>query len=291
MSQYRPICTTIGEYTPPTIRSYLRYALLEGVSRYNAVAVDQQRLLATPRVQFLCMHSVFSDEERGFARLVETLAKTHTFVSYSEAVHRVRSGVIDRPYLSFSFDDGMKNNAVAARILKQFGVKACFFVITDIVNEKDYNALAEFCRGRLGGPAVDFLSWKEIEELKSMGHEIGSHTASHRRLSDLSRKQIIAELEYSRTRIAEFVGPPEHFAWPYGRATDAPTTIVEIAAEAGYTSCASGARGCHISKSVDTAAAIYIRRDHIMCNWPERHIKYFLSTNVAIASSSSTLWP
>src|SRR5690606_325826 len=100
-------------------RHYARYMALQALSYVNAP--KYQGIFETPRIQFLYFHHIYGDESGNFDRLVRTLSKTHTFISHSEAVDRLFSNKVDRPYISWSSDDGFKNNLAAAKILERYG--------------------------------------------------------------------------------------------------------------------------------------------------------------------------
>ncbi len=86
-----------------------------------------------PRVHLPYLHTVPPHEEDSFRRLLTELRRDHTFISYSEAVERILTGDVDRPYLAFSFDDGFESNVRTARILEEFDTVGCFFVATRFI--------------------------------------------------------------------------------------------------------------------------------------------------------------
>ncbi|MGO9171304.1 MAG: polysaccharide deacetylase family protein, partial [Rhodomicrobium sp.] len=193
--------------------------------------------------------------------------------------------------MTFSFDDGMKNNIRAAEILREYGASCCFFVCTDMIGEKRFERIREFCRERLHFAPVEFLEWSDLEHMRSMGHEIGSHGASHSRLSGLDKARLKHELESSRDVLSARFEPPRHFAWPYGRVSDAPRNLGKNVIEAGYDSCASALRGCHVSPAGQDRASLCIRREHILANWPLEHVLFFLSKSASKATAADNIWP
>src|SRR5882762_5586389 len=95
--------------------------LARGVALSTLAALDRLRgrkaLLARPRVQVFYFHHIFRDEEDVFRKLLRALSSDHVFIGYSEGVERIRTNRIDRPYVCFTSDDGLRNNLSAARIL------------------------------------------------------------------------------------------------------------------------------------------------------------------------------
>jgi len=105
--------------------------------------------------------------------------------------------------VSLTFDDGYLNHIVIARYLAALGVRATFFIITH---------LKEF-EGKL------LLSQYEefIAELAKLGHEVGSHTCTHRVLTELSQNELEKELRESKRYLEDVLGREVHgLAYPYG---------------------------------------------------------------------------
>jgi peptidoglycan/xylan/chitin deacetylase (PgdA/CDA1 family) len=83
--------------------------------------------------------------------------------------------------------------------------------------------------------AQQFLSWDDVRALSSAGFEIGSHTATHPILSNVSTEQLQTELRESRSAIEAQTGRPcRALAYPNGRARDIGDAVAAAAAEAGY---------------------------------------------------------
>src|SRR5256714_4400504 len=84
-------------------------------------------------------------------------------------------------------------------------------------------------------PPAEYASvtWEQIREMSRGGIEVGSHTASHPILPNVSREHVRRELVESRQRIAAETGRPvELFCYPNGNYNDAVRREVE---RAGYT--------------------------------------------------------
>lgn len=243
------------------------------------------------RVQFLYLHHIFEDEEAGFRRVLQYLNRRHALIGYSEAVERVWSGEIDRPYICFSFDDGLKNCLSAARILDEFGVPGCFFICPAMVGETDSQKLREFCVRKLTLPPTELLTWDDAETLLANGHEIGSHTMSHHVLSRITSEQAQDEIASSHEVLTRRLGSVKHFAWPEGLYSCFTATAARTVFQAGFQSCASAERGCHVNKVETVRSDLCIRRDYIGAKWPLSHIAYFLMANSQFASAKSNQWP
>lgn len=73
-----------------------------------------------------------------FKLQIEYLNKHFNIISLSEAIERGKNGDTLKGYLVITFDDGFSDcYNLAYPILKKYGVKATFFLITDTIDNKD----------------------------------------------------------------------------------------------------------------------------------------------------------
>lgn len=87
-----------------------------------------------------------------------------------------------------TFDDGHESNySHALPILQSYGLKATFFIITDLVGKQGY------------------LNWKKITEMYESGMEIQSHTHTHPNVSELDELEVTAELTISKKLIEDHI--------------------------------------------------------------------------------------
>lgn len=273
---------------PDGIREQIRKRVLTGLAAVNSLNGLNQSLLR-PRVQFLYLHHVFHDEEQRLEELLQRLSADHVFISYSEAVARAISGDIDQPYITFSFDDGFKNNLKAAKILNDYNASACFFLNPAIIGEIEYNVIEKYCRNRLNFPPVEFLSWQDVEQIQQWGHEIGGHTMDHKNMAEISREEITRDLIQCTLILKDRCGQISHFAFPYGRYEHFSETGRKAVFDAGYQSCASVVRGCHFPHNkLIPHSELCILRDHIILDWNQDHIIYFIGRNAKKVSFDYT---
>jgi peptidoglycan/xylan/chitin deacetylase (PgdA/CDA1 family) len=123
-----------------------------------------------------------------------------------------------------TFDDGaVSDRLVAAALLNENGFGATFYVVAGFLNRRGH------------------LSVSHLRELAGLGFEIGSHSMSHRWLSDLDTAGLRDEIVNSKDRLQQVLGAPvQHFACPGGRLSRA---AVRLAREAGYLSLATSQLG------------------------------------------------
>ncbi len=277
-----PFTTTfkeVSKYHGKSVRHYLRSFALDGLSLLESSSIENR--FHEPRIHFLYFHHIFKDEKVPFERLVSRLAKTHTYISHSEAVERLISGNVDRPYISWSSDDGFKNNLDAAQILQNHGASCCFFVNPYSIGLTDFNAIAEFCKERLVMPPVEFMNWGDLDVLLQNGHEIGSHTLKHDFVQQMAIEDFKKDLRESKHVLEKHCGPIRHFAYPYGKFEYFTQEAFEAVFEAGYDSCSTAVRGCHFTDTEGISKEkLFIRRDQIIAAWKGSHIDYFISNSV-----------
>jgi peptidoglycan/xylan/chitin deacetylase (PgdA/CDA1 family) len=224
--------------------------------------------------------------------LIDLLAVDHTFISHSEATQRLQRGPIDRPYVSLSFDDGFASNARTGRLLAQRGIQACFFITTNFIGTQGLADARAFFRGSVGVDEAA-LTWDQVESLLGFGHEIGNHTQSHLALAQLSRTQVEDEIGGAAATLERRLGSrPTHFAWPYGQLRHANGAVPSVAFATGHETCASAVRGAHACTASSTGVAKpFIRRDHMMAEWPLRHALYFIGRSARSAEAMNNEWP
>ena len=140
-----------------------------------------------------------------------------TFTRLLELVKGDQSVGWRRPLAIVTFDDGYRDNlSVAAPILEELGVPACFFVATGSIGSAH-----RFAWARDAGRDLPLMSWEDVRQLRRRGFEIGSHTVTHRRMSELSDAELEAELFESRRALEDELGEGIRvFAYPFGRTHD-----------------------------------------------------------------------
>ncbi len=130
-----------------------------------------------------------------------------------DAFYQGKLNSMNKPLLLISFDDGIKNNTNAAIILKEFNLKAFFFIIPDFVEtpiEKQKEYFLKNIRPSINldidTNLEDFnaMNWQEINNLLKDGHLVGSHTKSHTLIAKASSKtNSVIEIADSKMIIAK----------------------------------------------------------------------------------------
>ncbi|WP_270796563.1 polysaccharide deacetylase family protein [Aeromonas sp. QDB11] len=171
-------------------------------------------------------------------------------------IHRLQYG---KKYLMITADDGYQDNLTRMLpLLEKYGYKAVVYVVTG----EGYN------RWDVEHPTnpdtkVSLMSCEQVKALAASGHvEIGGHTLTHPRLSQLTAEQQAHEIQENKRQLEALLGHPLlSFAYPYGDMND---SAKEQAIAAGYhfavaTNC--GPKAMHQDPFQIRRIAIFPRTD------------------------------
>ena len=117
-------------------------------------------------------------------------------------------GILNTCIIIISFDDGNDTDySVAFPLMEARGIRGVSYINPSMIGEKDK------------------LTWSEIHLLDKAGWDIACHTDTHPRLSELSAKEIRAEMEAVNAAFkANNLDPPIHHAYPF---TDYNASVIE----------------------------------------------------------------
>ncbi len=126
-----------------------------------------------------------------------------------------RSTPLPDKSILITLDDGYLDNYINVfPILQQYNMKASFYIITGMIGEDDR------------------LTASQIREMQAAGMDFGSHTVTHRFLSELTPAEMKIELTKSKFTLEQLLGKGIDFIAYPGGSYD-PQTLT-IAKEAGY---------------------------------------------------------
>jgi len=165
--------------------------------------------------------SVISVDEPTFRRHVRWLASGRVRV---EPLDQLASLSDDVDAVAITFDDGLESfGTIAAPVLREHGLPATLFVVTDAVGS------ANVWHGRrdAGIPVFPLLDWDALGRLAADGVAIGAHTCTHLNLAIADAESATREIVASRTRLARELGVDvTTFAYPYGGVSAAARDVV-----------------------------------------------------------------
>lgn len=196
------------------------------------------------RYYVACFHRIAdattSDElcypTRAFDRLCRYWHDHFDIISIGRLLEALQRGEpASAPTVAITFDDGYADNAeVAAPILQRWQAPAMFFVATAYIGTRHRFAWDS------DGTPPRLMRWEQVRALRAGGFDIGSHTATHRRISQLAPASLRRELEASRARLtAELGAPPLDFAYPFGGRQDCSESARAAVRAVGMRSCFS----------------------------------------------------
>ncbi len=196
------------------------------------------------RVIILCYHGVTERLNRHpsdisglhiradrFETQLNYLRQHYQVISLSEFIEARKNNLSlpDRSVV-LTFDDGYRNFLTSAlpRLIAR-DMRVSVFLITDRISPERQSHVNEWTES----DDETFMSWQEIKELQQHGVEFGSHTCSHRKLSEIAAVEAEHELRVSHETIAAHLSRSAMpFAFPYGSYSEA---IVALTRELPYT--------------------------------------------------------
>ena len=185
-----------------------------------------------------------------FAEQLATLAR-HGFTSGSLADLPAALGNPGKKVV-ITFDDGYVNvlkNALEPLARHHF--RAIQFIVADLIGGRNE---WDVIHGDVAEPLMDAA---QIREWLAAGHEIGSHSLTHRNLAKLKPADAREQIFASKKKLEDTFGLPiRHFCYPHGKWTPA---VRDLVGEAGYASA------CTTQFGVNTAATPRFELNRLFC--------------------------
>lgn len=185
-------------------------------------------LVSPNQLRVLLYHDIAPGDEANFSAQMRWLKQSWNFVSIKQFEEMIsgRMPVRGRNLL-LTFDDGFSSNRVIAeKILNPMGIQALFFVVSGLVALDDRLEARRLIASSVcpGTRAEDLpahwsnMGWGDLEALLEQGHGVGSHTASHARLSEIEceaelEREIVSSAEDLEQRLHT---PISHFSYTFG---------------------------------------------------------------------------
>jgi peptidoglycan/xylan/chitin deacetylase (PgdA/CDA1 family) len=215
---------------------------------YHAISDDWPSGLAVTRAQFK-------------KQLEHLLARGYEGVTFTDVVTRPGNG---RPRFAVTFDDGyasLEPNALP--VLAELGLPATVFVPTDYIGSPE----------PMSWPGIEHwvetkhrdelkpLDWDGVRRLADAGWEIGSHSLSHPRLTEIDPDRLATELRESRRQIEERLGEPcRSVAYPFGAYDE---RVISAARDAGYVAGAALPARFYVPRALAWPRLGVYRRDNL----------------------------
>ncbi len=144
-------------------------------------------------------------KENGFTTI--SLADVHEHLSKGKPLPK-------KPVV-LTFDDGHRDAYTNAfPLLKKFGMKGTFFIVTDFINYKD----------------PEYVTWDMVKEMARAGMSIESHSRTHKDMRNRSNAFLVWEILGPIEQIAAHTGTrPFFFCYPGGQYDKAVTDVLRSA--------------------------------------------------------------
>ena len=169
-----------------------------------------------------------SDFSAQLDYLKENGYNTITTLEYMKA-KRGKLKLPEKPII-LTFDDGYEDNySTMLPILEAHNMKAVVYVITN----------------EIGNPG--YLTVEELRDMQNLGIEIGSHTANHRPIIDITRSELLHEIRASKYFLEwNGINTVFSFSYPNGIHSD---EIVKILKDNNYLTAVTGDAGLNNFKT------------------------------------------
>ncbi|SFG62132.1 polysaccharide deacetylase family protein [Prevotella sp. KH2C16] len=250
------------------LRSFMRARILDTLGAFASPA---------PGIHILNGHRVQQEEEpQTFDKLLYELSKRADLINIEDAISMiVHHENPSRTKIAFTFDDGFKEcYDYFAPTLEKYGINGLFFINPNYVDGDD-KYINNFNENTILTPNKTPMRWTHLEELAKRGHIIGAHTMDHYMINSNDINQLQYQITACKDVIESHIGKScNHFAFPYGKLTQANETSIDIACNTyKYVFSQSD------YKNYFSFDGKVINRRHFEPFWPLRHITYFLSCN------------
>jgi len=170
---------------------------------------------------------------RRFAEHLEALRKWgYTPIALEHWLEARSAGTkLPESPVVFTFDDGFRSNyEIAWPILQKYDATATIFLVADFVGETN--------RWDVSEPQAPLLGAEEILRMQAGGIRFGSHTCTHRSLTELPKTSAWGELTKSRDKLEALLGHPVvSLAYPYNNNNFA---VRRLARKTGYQAAVLG---------------------------------------------------
>ena len=158
----------------------------------------------------LCMHSTPHERREQFNELIDFLFKHFSPLNPNQLGDYFSGKLNQGPYVLFTFDDGLKNNLMAAELLELCNARAVFFVVPDFVEAENPEAYYRTNIRQIIDSNVDHepedvtpMSLADLSQLLSRGHFIESHTMTHLLRSNSSKEDVEQEIAGSKRWLSQ----------------------------------------------------------------------------------------
>lgn len=181
-----------------------------------------------------------NDFEKQMKFLIE---HGYNVISLSELLEIISNNKNVKKTVVITFDDGYEDNYTRAfPIMKKYDLPASVFVVAGLVDRKG------------------FLSWEQLKEMSENNIDIGGHTMTHPKLSEIKDEKRLRYEIYESKKVLEkgLKRKVDFFAYPFNSQFD--DKIIKIIKESGYKGACDGNIGNKYPHSIYALRRVGIGR-------------------------------
>ena len=220
--------------------------------------------------KILMFHNINKKNFKNLEKTLKNLKKNYNFVDPGNL-----NKINGKNNILLTFDDGFLSNYIFAKsVLKKLGIKAIFFIVSDLLKDEKKKIILKRINDQLDPKKAKLMQINHIKDLLKLGHKIGAHGKSHKRLSKIYNYEVLYD-EISRPKqeiLKIFKINTPFFAYAYGDEKSINNKSIKIIKKK-YKYLFTGIRGDNLK--INHQKKIYFR-DNIICNYPLSVINFFL---------------
>lgn len=232
-------------------------AYLSYYSGLNTLRKYYSKIILGPGLTLLCYHrvndlpsdnSIYTVTPAQFDAQIKYIKNRFKVITFSDALKMKMNEVNPTDAAIITFDDGYKDNFTnAVPILEKHGVKACFFLTTDLIGKTGFSSAT--CKDSWKFPG---MSWNDVRNLRDRGFELGAHTCSHPNLLKIPIKKAHKEIVESKFKIEQSIGNHvQYFAYPIGKDFISYNEAIKYIVAEYFNVCCTTTRGRNSFRSID----------------------------------------
>ena len=126
-----------------------------------------------------------------------------TFIIFIDRSYSSNQDIDTPKIVIINFDDGWESQYTNAKqILDLYNFKATFYIVCNYVGDENR------------------MTWSQIKDLDKEGHDIGSHTMNHVKLTQVSKKEMKKEIKDSKKCLSKKGLSVNSFSYPFNDGDD-----------------------------------------------------------------------